>query len=53
MYTFSKCLSDRAVLVAKFHAYSNDHKLLDDFENPEGADCDCLNQNFRMFGHFL
>ena len=52
MYTFSKC-SHRAVLVAKFHADSNKHKLFDDFEIPECADCDCLDKLFRIFGYFF
>ena len=52
MYTFSKCPAHWAVLVAKFHAVSNERKLFGDFENPEGAVCDCLNQLFRIFGHF-
>ena len=49
---FSKCLSSLAVLVAKLHADSNEHKLSDDFENPEGAYCNFLNIFFCFLAIF-
>ena len=49
---FFEMLIRWAVLDATFHADSNEHKLFDDFEYPEGVDSDCLNQLLRISSHF-
>ena len=52
MHTFFEVSFSPRDLVAKLHVHSDGYKLFDDFENPEGAVCVCLNQLYRIFGHF-